>query len=678
MKFRLDSLSAMLILILFGCQTMFANPPEYIQRQESYTQTALNNFRRDDVTLQAYKGLPVDRAALNNLLDEAQTSKEADFRIIRLVRVLCLSDGEYDAQIIPVLQGIKFWLHPEGDKSYISENHIIMWGSSNWLLYEKYNFPIDSTLRKRIVHFLQLKIQYGFYEFFSTVYTPYTLAGILNLADFAEDPEIKNLAIQAGQRLLKDFLLVANDKGVMFPAAGRNYNEYYLNNYGSESNKIIWLLTGFGDPPTGGGHNSNFLATSSIPVTEVIQSWSPELNITYKIGHSLQDGIQNINNGLNRFDRTVFQWISGAYFHPDVAEDSYWLIDSLRLYNAIEQFSMLAPLFEYIDLSNLAEPLATLLGSASRSSVISGQTVDIFRNRSVVMSSVQDYWKGRLGWQQFPWAINTGTASVYTQSGIVKDFSLRKEPNNNSHLPYIDQKDNVALIMYRPNRDLALMLPFLGANTFDVSLKWPVEKFDEQREHGNWIIGREKDGYVAIRRHCNDQINGIPACNNPDGQTWVAIVGNANMYGSFDNFEDVIKKSTFESRWHLQLQGLQWVYYSKVVIDGKTIEYAWNGNIFSGPTSPTGVFDNTKATLSLSVFPNPANRELNVDISAFNGREVTLRIFNISGQEIFKEVTTSMHGPLARINTESWNNGLYIVSVDSENYTGIGQFVVQH
>lgn len=663
------------IWMLSICTAAFANPPEYVQRQESYIQTALNNFQRDDVTLQAYKGLPVDRASLDNLLNEAQVVPEADFRIVRLVRVLFFSNGEYDDQILPVLRKIKFWINPDQNKSYVSENHIIMWNSSNWLLHEKYNFPIDATLRQRIVHFLNLKIQYGFYEFFSNVYLPYTLTGILNLADFSEDPEIKNLAILAGQRLLKDFLLVANDQGVMFPAAGRNYNNYYINNYGSESNKIIWLLTGFGKTPSGGGHNSNFLATSSIPVTEVINSWTPELNISYKIGHTLQEGIQNINSGLNRFDRTVFQWTSGAYFHPDVAEDSYWLIDTLP---SIMYLNVLEPLFQFIDLSSLAQPLATLLGSASRSSVISGQTVDIFRNKSVVMSSVQDFWKGRLGWQQIPWAANTGTASVLTQSGYVQDFSLPRAINSNSHLPYIDQKDNVALIMYRPNRDLNLMLPFLAANTLDVSLKWPVESFDEQRELGNWIIGREKDSYVAIRRHCNNVIRGIPACSNPDGQTWVAIVGNADMYGSFDNFEEVIKQSVFESRWYFELQGLKWVYYSKIVIDGKTIEYAWDGNIFSGPTRPTGIFDNIHEAIALKVFPNPANTELNIDLSAFNGQETTIRIFNISGQEVFSEKTLNINSPLARIRTEDWNNGLYVVSVENENNKGIGSFVVQH
>lgn len=56
-------------------------------------------------------------------------------------------------------------------------------------------------------------------------------------------------------------------------------------------------------------------------------------------------------------------------------------------------------------------------------------------------------------------------------------------------------------------------------------------------ESGNWILGREGSGYVAVRRNCTSEINGVRACTNPDGQTWVIMVGNSDMYGSFDAFE---------------------------------------------------------------------------------------------------------------------------------------------
>jgi len=76
--------------------------------------------------------------------------------------------------------------------------------SSAWLLHEKFNWNIsDPTLHKRLLHFLTLKVNYGFYEFFSPTYFPYLLSGLLNLADFSKDEHIKSLAEQAAQRLIK-------------------------------------------------------------------------------------------------------------------------------------------------------------------------------------------------------------------------------------------------------------------------------------------------------------------------------------------------------------------------------------------------------------------------------------------------------------------------------------------
>lgn len=674
---------SILLLLLAGFSIKPANagnPPAYEQRREAFIQTALANYNGDAITLQAYKGLPVDLNEVNLQLDQIQTSPEADFRLVKLVRVLNFSNGQYDDVILPRIQHIKFWLAVQDtQRQYWSENHMIMWMSSNWLLHEKYNFPIDATLRTRIVHYLNLKIQYGYYEFFSSVYSPYTLSGLLNLADFAQDAEIRNLATQAAQRLLKNFLMMANDKGVMFPAAGRNYNSKYERPYTQNHTKIIYLLTGFGQTPDEGSHASNFLATSTIPLTDVIESWTPELNIEYTFGHSLQDGINNINNGLNRFDRTVFQWSSGAYFHPDVAQDSYWLIDSIKLYD-FEEFNSFSFLFVLpFDLTNLAEPVAKLLASASRSSVICGQTVDIFKNKSVVLTSIQDFWKGRMGWQQWPWAANTGTGAVFTQAGNVRDFATRADDlNNNSHLPYIDQKDNVALIMYRHNRDLDFIVPLLGPNTFDVGLHWPDAVFDEQREVGNWILGREDEGYVAVYRHCIDSINGVPACDNPDGQTWVAIVGNQDMYGSFDQFEDVIRQSRLETRWYFDIATLQWVYYSRIEIDGKMIEYAWGGNILSGPTQPTGIFNHSNKVFALNLYPNPVSEELRVDLSAFRGQEAGIRIHNLLGQEMYSETGNTISGETKRISTAGWSSGTYVISVESETQKGCGQFIVQH
>jgi hypothetical protein len=79
------------------------------------------------------------------------------------------------------------------------------------ILAEYGGIPLPEGWRERIVFYLKDKIEIGYYEFFSQTYYPYSIAGLLNLHDFAPDPEIKELARKATLRLLQDFVLMATD-----------------------------------------------------------------------------------------------------------------------------------------------------------------------------------------------------------------------------------------------------------------------------------------------------------------------------------------------------------------------------------------------------------------------------------------------------------------------------------
>ncbi len=651
---------------LFGCFFLLCNnisfsDPGFEQRRIDYINTALANVNSDAITIQAYKGVPVDPTILTNTLNNISTRSTTDFDIVKLVRVLEFSHGEYDSLILPVLRPIPFWLEKDEDnREYWSENHMIMWMSSDWLLHEKYGKIVDSTLERRLRHYLNLKIQYGFYEFFSSTYAPFCLSGLLNLADFSQDAEIKNLATQASQRLLKELLMLTNDKGVFFPAAGRNYPSKYESAYGENHNSLIYMLIGTGNVPGGASHSGGFLASSSINVDGIINSWTPTLNTTFTLGHTLLNGINNINNTQSPKDKVIFQWSSGAYFDPLVATSTFQLIKDLNLWGHFEfadfrQFSFLP--------SNLAPAAAEIASSISKSSGIYNPTIAVFKNKSVTLSSLQDFWKGKLGYQQFPVMVNSGTSAVFTLSGKPSiNWDDRPAHNANSHLPYVQQKDNIALVMYRAEKGLGLF--GYKDDKLDVELHWQTDKFDEIREDGNWILGREGDGYVAVRRNCIGDINGVKACDNPDGQTWVYIVGNMDMYGSFDAFEQKIIQSQFETRWYFNLPTLQWVYYSKIVIDGKTLEYAWNGDIFSGPTRTTGIKTSGNNN-QFAVYPNPATNNFTIDFAKLK-QAANLKIINTIGQEIYNEKIESGNA-VKTVNTSNWPNAMYIIEVETKD-----------
>ncbi|MBL0019540.1 MAG: hypothetical protein IPP17_24680 [Bacteroidetes bacterium] len=320
----------------------------------------------------------MDQPTLSSIVSTIGTNTVVDFNIVQLVRVLFLSNGQYDAQLLPALNSIPYWINQDDTiRNFWSENHMIMWTSSDWLLHEKYGRPIDSTLRDRLLHYLQLKNQYGFYEFNSSTYAPYALSGLLNLTDFATDTMIKSLATGAATRLLEeDILLYANDQGTFFPPAGRNYYSKYDNPYGHNHNSLIWLLKGLGPMPAGASHCRAFLSTSTIPVDDIINSWSADVDRHYTVGHTLDSGFV-LNAGLIDTDRIPFQWSSGAYFHPAVALETGHLIDDYNMWEHVD-FTTLNAFLTFFPIDSFAA-VAEDLYFMSKSSVISRAELAVFK-----------------------------------------------------------------------------------------------------------------------------------------------------------------------------------------------------------------------------------------------------------------------------------------------------------
>lgn len=653
-------------LSIFICyfHTTLASNAAYDQRVQDYIDISLANGGEHTLVLQAFRGLPLDTAALDTILNRVPTRETADFDIIHLIRILFLTNGTYDARILPVLNGIPFWLnYNDTVRNYWSENHMVMWMGSDWLLHEKYNRPIDNSLEARLKHYLQLKVDYGFYEFFSTTYAPFELCGLLNLADFSEDPLIKNLATQASQILLKELLLLTNDQGTLFPVAGRNYPGRYENAYGQNHNHLIYLMTGFGAAPTGGSNGGPFLASSSVPMDDVIDSWSPIENLVLHNGHSLDTGFI-LNAAMTTADRVVFQWSSGAYFHPSVVQETAQLLHDSALWSQ-NDFAILEPLsfFNPADMPGVANSLSSI----SKSSVLCKADLAIFKNHSITLSSVLDFWKGKVGFQQYPCMANVGTTAVYTGSGEVMPYWPDRNPNSqNTHLPYVEQHNNISLIMYRPE----VVPDLVGPNyaNKDVALHWVDDDFDEMVEDSMWLLGRQQESYVAVRRACLGEINTVRACPTTDGQTWVIMVGDSSMYGSFSNFQNVVHQSQFVESWYLDTITSQYVYYASIEVDSTTIDYSWGVD-----SSATGIATIDK-NVYWNIYPNPSNATLNVDLKELN-EPALIQISDLNGSVVYTQTSPEK---LLSISTQSLSSGMYVLKVITANSVSSKKFIVEH
>lgn len=210
--------------------------------------------------------------------------------------------------------------------------------------------------------------------------------------------------------------------------------------------------------------------------------------------------------------------------------------------------------------------------------------------------------------------------------------------------------------MYRPEVTPALI--GVSFQNKDVALHFKTQDFDEVRNDSLWLLGRQGNGYVAVRRNCLDTISNVAACHTIDGQSWVIMVGDSDMYGSFNNFETVIQQSQFETKWYLDTLTNEVVYYSKIVVDSTTVEYAWGIDT----STSTGIKDVDANNPEFKLFPNPANNLVSLDLSAFENQPVVVRVLNMLGQEVYHDKTLNR---TAIIKTESWAEGIYLVSIET-------------
>lgn len=648
-----------LLLILLSIQVF---GQDYAARKLQYLDSVQTNDYENAIIVQAFLGDPVNQDILDEIYSQFDTRSTIDFALVELVRVMFLSNGSYDAQIEAQMSTLPFWINNDDTlRNFWTENHMIMWMSCEWLMHERHGWQVDANLKQRLLHYLNLKLDVGFYEFFSSTYLPFTLSGLMNLADFAEDAEISQKAEAVARKLLTDIMLVSNSEGVFFPAAGRNYPGRYLSDYGQRHNAIIYLITGKGPCPSLNFSRADFLATSNIDFSDLEGEFIAEMDTIYSFGHS-PEGALTRHDSLYYVDEIILQWSSGMYFHPYIAQNTGQLLLDSSFWGHVD----------FTDLSVLSsfppsqyEAMSVEFDELTVSRTDCGANVAIYKNDETVLTSLQDYWKGKIGFQQWPIAANVGGTAVYTASGVVEqDWQARNSSNFNEHLPYIAQNGNVALIMYRP-QEVSPLLPF---NNKDVALHWRDSDFDSIDEDGNWIFGKRNENYIGVRRACIGEINGVRACETNGGQTWVFIVGNDNMYSSYTDFQNVVSQAVFSEEWTTNLEGDS-TYYASIEVDGTAIDYTW------GPEPP---FTNVEeiGSKNLVIYPNPNNGSFSIQLPEINTNSVLIEVFDMLGNRVVRQsvVQTSK----IELDLKTVSDGLYLIRMSSEGSFWTGRFLKQN
>lgn len=184
------------------------------------------------------------------------------------------------------------------------------------------------------------------------------------------------------------------------------------------------------------------------------------------------------------FDNIMFFWGMQTYSDRLCVENSLkvfptwnWMTNRVRAYQEMYQLhdEAGAPCTDAPDYTAMTQ-----------ADIITRRTPDY------ILSCVQDFRKGRMGYQQHPWTASLGgRAVVFTTSPASTEYQNR--PNKwagNLCLPRAAQHENVLLCIYRILPDF---VDYLHSHLY-----FPQHEMDEVEERDGFLFGRRGDAYIAV------------------------------------------------------------------------------------------------------------------------------------------------------------------------------------
>lgn len=514
-------------------------------------------------------GQSVARAPLDDMLDFMDSRRDtADFKCSGLLRLLYLHGNnaslpqDWRDRAKQTLLQWKYWIDEPGQDSmvYWSENHYILFAACEYLAGQLYPREVFSNsglsgedhwrkARSRILRWLDQRMRFGFGEWYSPVYYPHDIAPLLNLVDFANDPEIRTRAAMVLDLLVFD-LARLTIKGSFGTTAGRIYEEHKWTGRRQSCGDLIEVLFGTRGGFRGRGATaaSNF-CTSTYRVPHVLLAIGQDKQRRYvgkaRVGLTFAEGPSE-GIGFSSLEDGMFWWTQGAYLAPETIALTRDMCVTYDLFDSAP-FSALKIARSWP--ASLLQTLSGQLGAASEGSVLGGANTYCFRSPHAQLSSVIDYRRGKVGFQQHAWQATLDLdCSVWTTAPGNFGRYGPGEWTGSGSLPQVFQHEDVALILYNPRG--------LQRSTFrnETHAWFPKADFDAVTREQGWVFGQKGQGYVAL---WSAQPQSWRVGGSYDGKelyapgfrnAWVCQVGGADEDGSFDQFRAKVLASSIRAQ----------------------------------------------------------------------------------------------------------------------------------
>lgn len=473
------------------------------------------------------------------------------------------------------LRTFKWWIDQGGkdDICFWSENHQILFASSEYLAGQLMPNTVFSNTgwrgsqhkaaaKRRILKWLDERLRFGFSEWNSPGYYEEDFKALFNLVDFADDAQVRRRAAMVLDLLVFD--LARNTvHGSFGVTAGRSYeklggdgSKWKTDGWQQKVGELIQILFG----TRGRFHHSGAVgalgyATSVYQVPTVLLAIGKDRPDHYVDRSRVSVGFDEAPDygiGFRGLDDAMFWWGKSAYLAKNTVALTRWTIKS---YAVSRLGADIKDALGFAHGAFLAAPDSALYAAANAASPITEgmcltqANLYNYKNKDVMLSSVQDYRRGQIGPQQHIWQATLGMkALVYTTLPGKRESDGPGYWTGNAAMPSVVQHEDALICGYD-----APFITKVKEGLHRTHAWFPVHEFDETdrrrgsnlhgawgvTKKGTWLFGRKGNGYVAI--YSNEGWEGGPTDWVAKGSwtnVFVCQVGSAATFGSFQAFKD--------------------------------------------------------------------------------------------------------------------------------------------
>ena len=552
--------------------------PTFAERRQMYYDWVMTQPTSDDrggvwtdiVKLEA-GAESINSVSFQTALDFVNNREDpSDFYMTALLRLYLMNADtgiltpEQKAAIEDAFFNWKFWFD-EPNTSYVemwTENHQILNHSIQYLVGQTFPDKVFTNNgqtgrwhmehgRDLLLQWIDLRARTGFSEWDSETYYPEDLAPLINLVDFAEDPEVSTRAAMMVDVILFD-TAVDSFYGQFGPSSGRITPGSIKSANGSMTT-INALAYGQGKFTTTSNMGAVTLATSRKyevpPVIQALGLDNPEEYFNFERQSFNFEDAASYGMDVNNINDTPRFWGMGMFTIPETINLTIRTADEWDLwhYPDFKDLKDVADIlkkingFEFVSRVLVPDPNGTYTGEVNKVT---------YRTPDYMLSSAQSFRPGEKGYQQHIWqATLSPYAVVFANNPDSLQVTGSHRPSYwmaNGRQPRTAQYQNVLIALYDIPRYPSAPKPLEMRHYAFTHAYFPKWAFDEVIEQNGWVFGRIGDGYVAL--YSEQPYQWVTEGTDADQEivapgyknVWITQLGRASVDGSFADFVSAV------------------------------------------------------------------------------------------------------------------------------------------